>query len=62
MNMELRRSYLVMECYHLRHYDKFFDTSKMTGIHYHSTLMNMDTPQLEFLLNQLKAEKELFNK
>lgn len=62
MDMELRRSYLVMECYHLRKYDEFFDPSKMTSIEYHSTLMNMDIPQLEFLLNQLKAGEELFNK
>lgn len=62
MNMELRRSYLVKECYQLRHYDDFFDPSKMTGIQYHSTLMNMDIPQLEFLLNQLEAEKELSDK
>ena len=59
--MELRKSYLVMECYHLRKYDAFFDPSKMTDKQYHSTLMSMDIPQLEVLLEQLKAEEELFS-
>jgi len=56
--MELRKTYLAVECLKLRELDEFFDCS-LTKEECFEILMEKPTEDLERLLEHLRAEEEI---